>query len=248
MNEFSEEELIFTYLSEENSILNFLILFDFVVVIMFFCFLNPANNKIRQLKGYLYSFFIVDGLISLIHKHSLNNITIQSELLISLLFSIQFLLVIFCLEKITHDFSLEYNEEKINPYKECIIFLFIIFSYHKILSSPPIILYIVESLIILKFGFKYNDYIKNIFNEIDIIFEKHKNKRDYLFEYIKDISLAFTFLIIYYYIFQIIIALIIYYDIIFMLKIIILLIKITSRMMIILMIILLYIIFEKYYE
>lgn len=248
MNEYSEEDLHLFYLNGENSILNFLILFDFIVVIVFFCFLKPANNNIRQLKVCLYSFFIVDGLISLIHKLSLNNISIQNELLISLLYSIQFLIIILYLEKISHDFSFEYNEEKINPYKECIIFLFINFSYDKILPSPPIILYIIKSLIILKFGLKYNDYIKNLFIEIDIIFEKHNNKRDYLFEYIKDIFLAFTFFIFFYYIFQIIIASIIYYDIVFMLKEIILIIKITSRMMIILMIILFYMIFEKYYE
>ena len=248
MNEYLDEDYNLQYLIEENTILNFLIFFDFVIIFVFFFIFKPENNNIRQLKAYLYTFFIFDGLISLTHKFSLNNINFQSELIISLLYSIQFLIIILYLEKICCDFSYEYYEEKISPYKESIIFLFIIFSYDKILPSPPIILYIIESLIIFKYGIKYNGYIQNKLTEIDNIFEKNNNKRDYLIEYIKDISLTFIIFIFFYYIFQVIISSIIYSDIIFVLKIFLLIIKITSRILINVMIILFYIAFKKYYE
>ena len=243
-----EQELIMNYLEGEYNLLNILIVIDFIVIIISYIFFKSSNNNIKQLKRKFYCFFIIDFFIYLIKKYSLNRTDIHNELLISLLYSIQILLIISYLEQMCKDFSPIYNGQIIDPYKESIIFLFINISYDKMLSSPPFVLYLTEFLLVFILTFKYKNYINNKFNEIDIIIEKENNTKEFLLEYIKDISNVFTFLIFLYYCVKSLITFIYYYDIFIFVKIILLIVKTASRIMINIMIILIHYIFEKYYK
>ena len=183
-------------IDSENLILNINIIVDYILILFCFYFLKTTNSKDKPMKCKLYSFFLVDSISSLIDKYSLvKKNSIPNELFISLLYSIQFLMILCYLEQISMNFSPFYNEENINPYKENIFFLFIFFSYDKLFSSLQIIFFIFQCLIILKYLFKYYNYLENKFNEIEIIVvNENNNRKRELFTFLENIP--FTTIVI----------------------------------------------------
>ena len=253
MNNYEAEEKEFdeNFLNAKYILLNVFLIIEFILIITFtFYIIKTKNNNItKQIKYRLYSFFVIDIFILLIQKYfQIKMDSIPNELLISLLYSFQFLISISYFENISIDFSPIYYEENINPYKECTIFLFIIFSYDKLLLSPPKIINFLQYLILLKFMVKYKDYIINKINEIDIIFEKENNAKDVVFQRIQNFPKIIISFIVSYYCIELLIKCIKYSDIIVGLKIILLILKICNKLFYRSLLITLQMLFEKYFN
>ena len=195
--EYNFNEILLNFNRIENIIYTFLIVLDFILIIICFSIFKNEIKYLKSLKCKLYSLFLIDIFLLLIIKvFDKKKVSIPNELFISLLYSCQFLFVFSFFEQIIKNFISEYDGEKKNPYRESLILLIIIFSYDKLFSPAPIFIYILEYLFIFKFIVKLYNYFENIFIEIDNNLE---NFRFYSNVNLQYIPICFTVIYFFYF-------------------------------------------------
>ena len=183
--EYDINEILMNFKKVENIIFTFLIIIDYILILICFFIFKSENKNIKSLKYKLYSLFWIDSFLLFILKVvDKKSISIPNELFISLLYSCQFLFIISFFENIVLNFISSFDGEKKDPYKECLIFLIIFFSYNKLFSPVPIFIYILEYLFIFKYIFKLFNYFKNIFSEIDNVLENYRLESNVNLKYV----------------------------------------------------------------
>ena len=175
---FIEEEMKNNLESAEKIISYFVLIIDSIFII--FCyFIFKSNNKvINSLQFKLYYLFFFDIIFLLIHLFTYQKLdSIPNDFIFSLLYSCQYLTIISFFEQIIINYSPSNNTEvkSDDPFKKTIIFLFIIISYDKFFTSPPIIIYFIEYGCILGFIVYFYTYLKNIIFEIAQIIQNTNN-------------------------------------------------------------------------
>lgn len=173
--EYNIIDILMNFKKAENIVYTFLIIIDYFLTFICFIIFKSENKNIKYLKYKLYSLFLLDSFLLLIIKAvDKNNLSITNELFISLLYTCQFLSIISFFENIVINLISGYDGTKIDPYRECLIFLIIIFSYDRLFSPAPIYIYILEYLFIFKYIFKLFNYLWNVFIEIDNNLENYR--------------------------------------------------------------------------
>lgn len=207
MNEEEEKDINNYYEGQKNlektdKIVSFaFIVYDYILIILCFLIIKSKDKNIKIFKYKLYSLFIIDSILLLLYLilyHKLESL--PNELFFSLLYSCEFLLIISFLKQINSNYNPTFPErnKNINPFKQCLICLFITFSYDKFLSSQQNIIAILESLLIFKFLAKLDKYMENTFNQIDIIIRKHINKRDFSYDIMNSPFFILVFIFAFY--------------------------------------------------
>ena len=190
-------------LAKADKIVSFvLIIYDYILIILCFLIIKSKDKNIKLFKYKLYSLFFIDSILLLLYLilyHKMDSL--PNELFFSLLYSCEFLLIISFLEQINSNNMPTFPErnQKINPFKQCLICLFITFSYDKLFTSQQNIIAILESLLIFKCLIKLDKYIENTFNQIDIIIRKHINKRDFSYDILNSEFFFLIFIFAFYF-------------------------------------------------
>ena len=174
---------------------------DLFLIIACLYIFKSKNKFIISLKIKLLTLLAIDGVLLLINILIYNKLnTINNELFFSLIYSSQFLLIITSIEKIISHYKIKSEkeeEEKIDPYKLSIIFLFVICSYDKLFKTPHRSLYYFEYFITIKFLTKLYYYLSySIYKIIDVLMN---NKFRFFLAYLENTPFIFFNSILIYY-------------------------------------------------
>jgi len=201
MDEIINEDYENNMESAEILLYYYLILADYISIIICAYILNSKNKIMKSLKYKLFFLFVNDSILSLISIFTYyKKDSISNELFLSLLYSCEFLLIIISFHQIMNNYKTIHSvdRDQADPYKLCTIFLFLIISYEKLFSSIGKLIIIFQITIVFKFFYKLQKYLNYTINVIKVILQR-LNKKHYPYEFLSDFNELYLIFIIFFY-------------------------------------------------
>ena len=168
-----EEEKTKEILEKANMILSYIFsLLNIIILIISFYILRTKTKNLIFLKYKLFALIIIDSISSLLYINYRQNLNLFfSEILFSILMSVEFYLFLSFIYQIFNSTEMSQNSKGIgliNSLQLCLLFLLQIFSYHKFSYLYSQILNIIQRIINFVCLILFYRYLKNAITTINV--------------------------------------------------------------------------------